>query len=298
MSTSAATIVRRSDQSPPPGAFRAGDTVKTQGETGIWEHRSTGDSRDFNTMQMVDRSQADTVPHRHNFEQIRYIISGDYSYGPGGRKAGAGDLIYFPESVYYGPQVYDHVEIFQFQWQGHSERGGFFFYSDLAQATIDLKASGAIFDKDKHGLCIRPDGRRQDGFEAVAEQYTGAPIVYGEPRYQHPLHVRGATFSWHPAEADGVEIKHLAYFNEYGPNVKLLKLAAGAALPARISTCEAVLSLVRGSLRYGDQQLEQYCQIYAKPCAEIERIEAVGDVEILFVGLGALDGSPMPFSEF
>ena len=38
--------------------------------------------------------------HRHNFDQVRYVVSGEIEYGS--LKCGPGDCIYFPEGVFYG----------------------------------------------------------------------------------------------------------------------------------------------------------------------------------------------------
>src|SRR5262245_37571678 len=39
--------------------------------------------------------------HRHNFDQVRFTIAGSVKYGP--IQTQAGDCIYFPEGVAYGP---------------------------------------------------------------------------------------------------------------------------------------------------------------------------------------------------
>src|SRR5262249_57825962 len=38
--------------------------------------------------------------HRHNFDQVRFVVSGELEYGP--LKCRPGDFIYFPEGVFYG----------------------------------------------------------------------------------------------------------------------------------------------------------------------------------------------------
>src|SRR4051812_9641085 len=67
------------------------------------EFRSPNDGRmiklSFNTH---DHASYHSPRHRHNFEQIRYVIAGSATYGP--LQAEPGDCIYFPEGVYYGPQ--------------------------------------------------------------------------------------------------------------------------------------------------------------------------------------------------
>src|SRR6202167_6506179 len=46
-----------------------------------------------------------TPRHRHNFDQIRYVLDGEFSAGTGA--IDAGQCAYFPEGVHYGPQHQD-----------------------------------------------------------------------------------------------------------------------------------------------------------------------------------------------
>ena len=46
--------------------------------------------------------------HRHNFDQLRYSLEGATNIGPK-RNMEQGDLAYFPEGTYYGPQVQQEV---------------------------------------------------------------------------------------------------------------------------------------------------------------------------------------------
>src|SRR5262245_56515787 len=51
-----------------------------------------------------DEGQWKAPRHRHNFEQIRLVVSGKFEYAEG-KTIPAGGVGYFPESVHYGPQV-------------------------------------------------------------------------------------------------------------------------------------------------------------------------------------------------
>src|SRR6201999_1056525 len=50
-----------------------------------------------------DDAKWTTPRHHHNFEQIRYVLEGEYSVATR-RTIPAGHIGYFPESAYYGPQ--------------------------------------------------------------------------------------------------------------------------------------------------------------------------------------------------
>jgi hypothetical protein len=59
-------------------------------------------------------------PHRHTFDQIRFIVSGKVKYGP--MRLSGGDVAYFPEGVFYGPTepLSEEVTTCTIQTQGPS----------------------------------------------------------------------------------------------------------------------------------------------------------------------------------
>src|ERR1700712_1290064 len=82
-----------------------------------------------------------TPRHRHNFDQIRYVMKGDYPYA-GEKVLPEGWIGYFPESVYYGPQ--DRAEgletmVLQF---GGASGGGYLSVAGREAANDALKANG------------------------------------------------------------------------------------------------------------------------------------------------------------
>jgi len=67
--------------------------------------------------------------HRHNFDQLRYIIKGTYPYAKG-KVMPEGWVGYFPESVHYGPQERpEGLEMLTCQFGGASGSG----YLSVAQ---------------------------------------------------------------------------------------------------------------------------------------------------------------------
>ena len=48
--------------------------------------------------------------HRHNFDQIRYCVTGKMNYGRD-RWIEAGEVAYFPEGAHYGPEESDIEQI-------------------------------------------------------------------------------------------------------------------------------------------------------------------------------------------
>ncbi|CAN0456910.1 unnamed protein product, partial [Phaeothamnion confervicola] len=128
-------------------------------------------------------STGDAQPrHHHVFEQIRYIKSGSMTYGHN-RTAIAGDCVYFPETVPYGPVNYEEGEFLLIQWPGPSEGGLFFAVDEVDAAAAEMKKTMGSFELEKGGLFRHNDGRVQDGYEAVAEYLSGEPLRYAAPRY-------------------------------------------------------------------------------------------------------------------
>src|SRR5205823_4501889 len=70
-----------------------------------------------------------TPRHRHNFDQIRYVIKGTYPYAKG-KSMPEGSVAYFPEGVHYGPQDRpEGLEMMVCQFGGASGSG----YLSVAQ---------------------------------------------------------------------------------------------------------------------------------------------------------------------
>jgi mannose-6-phosphate isomerase-like protein (cupin superfamily) len=236
--------------------------------------------------------------HRHPFEQIRYVVAGAMTYSPK-QTAKAGDCVYFPESVHYGPSDFpEDGEVFTLQWAGPSEHGMFVEYDRFAAATAELKKTGK-FDLSRGGSYIRPDGRLQDSYEAHVEFLTGKPLTYAPARYLHPTLMRSGNF---PAVdvvgAPGVRIKHLGYFNEVGPNVKLLQLDAGATLPASVSRSRQVWYLISGSFSFDGETYPKQTVLDVPHGSDRGVVRAEEPTEIVITHIGHRDLPAIPYSEF
>jgi hypothetical protein len=170
--------------------------------------------------------------HRHNFDQLRYSLEGSTNFGPK-RNLEQGDLAYFPEGTYYGPQVQQEVGqtslAMVVQFGGPSGNG----YMSRQQMQDGFNRLGAL-GKFEAGVFKRtapaPDGRmNQDAYEAVWEFQNGRPVSYSKPRFLDPVHFREQNFDWQPvAGQPGVATKHIGSFTEKGIRVFFLQLQPGA----------------------------------------------------------------------
>lgn len=168
-----------------------------------------------------------TPRHRHNYDQVRWCLSGSIDYG-GGRAVRAGQVGYFPEGTPYGPQDITAQEAIVLQCGGASGQG-FLSGAQLRDGRSALAGKGRF----EGGIFIRDEGegrRKQDGYEAVWEEVSGRRLEYPAARYAEPIVMDPAAFAWRPA-GPGLGRKHLGTFGEHALSIEAWQLEAGAELP-------------------------------------------------------------------
>src|SRR5438105_2837388 len=118
-----------------------------------------------------------TPRHRHNFDQIRYCLQGSMNYAPS-KDLEPGDVGYFPEGTYYGPQTASAESIVLLLQFGGASGQGFMSYAQLNAGFEELRSRG---DFDRGTFAYRDDqgvARRKDGYEAVWEHVNRRPVAY------------------------------------------------------------------------------------------------------------------------
>jgi hypothetical protein len=205
---------------------------------------------------------ADTDPsfwsprHRHNFDQVRFALDGSTNIGPK-RNLEPGDLAYFPEGTYYGPQNQQEVGrdslTMVVQFGGPSGNG----YMSIRQTDAGLEAlkqhgdfEAGVYKRHEPGA----DGRKnQDAFEAIWEQQNGRDIEYQKPRFMDAIHFREANFEWQPvAGSPGVATKDIGSFTEKGVRVYFVQLQAGASYELPAQPQKQLLFVRDGNGRFAD----------------------------------------------
>jgi mannose-6-phosphate isomerase-like protein (cupin superfamily) len=232
--------------------------------------------------------------HRHNFDQVRYIVSGEIEYGP--LKCGPGDCIYFPEGVFYGPTGVktDRAENYTIQSQGPSW-ARLLTRAEAKEATAEIAKKG-VLDREK-GIVHWPDGKNQDSYEAMWELMTEEKLVYPSARFNGPCLLRSEHFkwtSWRGGEA--AYCKHLAVFNECGPAVKLIKLEPGGRLFSGRSNHHRLALLVSGKMKENDTSITAGAAIYSAPSTEYPELSCETEAVLLLVQLQAKGGPPIDSS--
>jgi hypothetical protein len=168
--------------------------------------------------------------HRHNFDQVRYQLEGDFDFGGDGVMK-AGSIAYFPEGTHYGPQssaAENATLVLQF---GGASGGGYISQAEYEKAAAELAKHGT-FAKGVYTR-VKPDGGKinKDAYEAVWEQVNGRPLVYPKERYQRPVFMDPENFEWvESGEGPGVSAKFLGEFSERRTRVAFFKVAPAATL--------------------------------------------------------------------
>src|SRR6266540_584583 len=231
--------------------------------------------------------------HHHSFEQIRFVLSGEHEYG--GKRFGAGWLGYFPEGVYYGPQAQlTDSSGFVMQFPGPS---GFPFHSrlDTERGRILVREAGGRFED---GICVWPDGRKQDAHEALMEAIYGKEAAYPPPAYSEQIWINTENMAWQPSEIPGVSVKRLGYFNQRGPAAQMIKMASGAAIPAGTTGAFMIRYIFEGEAVYGGETLPTVTNLYYPPDAAYEGMSTSTGATILSIELQAqIPGTTVAASE-
>ena len=198
-----------------------------------------------------------TPRHRHNFDQIRFVLKGNYPVSPH-KVMKEGSVAYFPESVHYGPQDRPGgLEMMVLQFGGASG-SGFLSTPQREAANKALEAKGEF----KSGVFTWVDEKgqkhNQDGSTACYEEATGKKLTFAPPRYDDVVIMEPEAYDWMPTKAAGVSTKLLGIFSERETKISMIKVAAGATFNTSTRQAIEVLFMSVGKINiggknYGDQ---------------------------------------------
>jgi len=220
--------------------------------------------------------------HRHTFQQVRYLVSGQMRYGDTFYRPG--DCLYLPEGVNYGPVKpiqgnETRMHFVDIQFMGPSGIP----YPDpdaVVQAQRELATIG-LFEE---GIYTDPSGRKHDGYAAILERITGRPIEYPKGRLVDYVVMRTSLYPWVDYEgAPGVALKHLGHFFEVGPNIKLASIKAGASLPGRHATGHQARFLIKGAVEFEGKSFNAISFFMLPHDEDYGPMRATEDAEVLTV---------------
>ena len=227
----------------------------------------------------------DSPRHRHNFDQVRYQIEGEFDFGPDG-KMHPGSIAYFPEATHYGPQTGRGRSLTLVLQFGGASGSGYISTEQYARAMEELSREGS-FEKGVYTRTGEDGGRiNQDAYEAVWERVNGRRLKYPKQRYARPVFMEPENFDWVAVpEHPGVQRKLLGVFSERGTRIALFRLQAGASLPLEDN---AIYFVDAGGGEVDGRPYGKYTTIHLEP-GEDAVATAAAESEFLQLGLPRFD---------
>lgn len=192
--------------------------------------------------------------HRHNCDQIRYIIDGMQNIGPNHDML-PGECGFFPEGAHYGPQAQKgDCLCLLLQYQGAS--GDRLLTSDELNVTYaKMIAEGAVFESGIY-RGRKPDGtpENKDSYAAIYEAHEGKKLTFARPRYREPVMMYPDRYRWIPdRRRPCIETKHLGTFTELRSSIDLTRLGASSAVEAYADADAELRFVTEGSIQIGDR---------------------------------------------
>jgi hypothetical protein len=135
--------------------------------------------------------------HRHNFDQYRFMLSGESDYGQDGPLR-EGMLGYYPEGVPYGPQVNKTPIVCAVLQFGGASGSGYLQPREVKAGMEELKAFGEFKDGVFHRHEGVPGRRNSDAYQAIWEHVHGHEMLYPKGRYDAPIMMDAANYQWAP----------------------------------------------------------------------------------------------------
>jgi hypothetical protein len=223
----------------------------------------------------------DSPRHRHNFDQVRFQLEGDFDFASDGVMR-PGTLAYFPEGTRYGPQTDDDSSLTLVLQFGGASGAGYLNEEEYRKAAARLGESGSfvggVYTREK------PGGSKvnKDAYEAVWEAATGAPLVYPEPRYGRAVFMEPAGFAWVPDPSNpGVAVKTLGAFGERGTRLASFRVEAGATLSL---SDQSLYFVTAGAGEAAGARYRRWTTIHVK-VGERAELRASETTELLHIGL-------------
>ena len=223
--------------------------------------------------------------HRHNFDQYRFMLSGESDYGQDGPLK-AGMLGYYPEGVYYGPQVNKTpitCAVLQF---GGASGSGYLQPREVKAGMEELKQFGefkdGVFHRREGAQGILRGKSNMDAYQAIWEHVHGRAMVYPKGRYDAPIMMDAGNFAWARVRgAAGVSEKLFGVFTERRTQARLVRLDAGAHYEVAGRGVYLVLS---GAGAAGGASLEKFTTVFLDT-GERGTLAASETTELLHYGL-------------
>jgi quercetin dioxygenase-like cupin family protein len=222
--------------------------------------------------------------HHHNFEQFRYAYKGDVSIGEGNDwLLREGELAYFPEGAWYGPQDDGEGvrEVLVLQFGGPS-RQGYLSFKQLKDIQTEMTEKGAGTFKGGKFTPAGEDGEQIDGYEALWQFQNGRKLEYPTSRYRHPLMMKPDAFDWQiDTLGDGnAKVRHLGVFSDGNVAANQVRIENGRFQVTKSNAIQ-LLFVSKGAAEVGGQKCQEQSAIQVDVGEEVTVSAAAPGAEIL-----------------
>lgn len=215
-----------------------------------------------------------TPRHRHNFEQVRVMLQGEFGFGPG-QVQRQGSVGYFCEGTYYTQDARTPSTTLLLQIGGPSG-DGFMSRRQLRSGIEELAQRGTFEDGVYTWHDATGKKHNQDSYEAVWEHVHGRPVKYPAPQYLAPVLLEPDRFDWLP-QADGVAVRRLGAFNGRGLALSQWRLQAGAQWRLPTSAQPLLLFCLEGEGAAGEHAYRRWTSLEVQTdedCAVRARVDS------------------------
>jgi len=225
-----------------------------------------------------------TPRHRHNFDQFRYVIKGNYPY-MGDKVLPEGWVGYFPESVYYGPQDRpEGLETLVLQCGGASGNG-YVSVADREVANDALKHKGEFKDGVYTYYDAAGQRHNQDASAACFEYATGRKLEFAQPRYSDVVVMNPSAYEWLAQDTKGVYIKWLGTFTERNAGIGFVRVESNATYDAGMLPAITLLYQTNGRVAVKDREYGPGSAFEFLPNEGPIRIRAIEEAEFVCMTL-------------
>jgi hypothetical protein len=231
------------------------------------------------------REEWETPRHRHDFDQIRVPLEGEFIYAQD-KVLKAGEAAFFPAGVYYGPQLRKRGLLMMLCQLGSADGQGFVSTAQREAVFDQLKAKGTFKDGIYTYVDENSQKHNQDAAEAVREAATGHKVKYPTPRYGDIITMNLESYKWivDPAQP-GVTKRVLGSFNERTTEMGQLRLEAGATFNAGMQITTELLFLMHGKIEAAGQTYAEHTAFGLKPKEGPVPLKAVEDSVFFYIHL-------------
>jgi hypothetical protein len=218
-----------------------------------------------------------SIRHRHDFEQLRFAVSGTMDLGFAPLKEG--DVGYFPANAYYGPQRCEGAVVLIAQWGDR-----FITQAASNRAVAELSAVGAFVDGIYRSVDVDGKPFNKDPLNSIWEQVFKEPYKPQTPRYSQPVVITPGAFGW--SEPDGpVQYRHHGVFTENSLAIETVRWVADGAInthPAEQDDRPVLIFTTAGRFNSNETTFGALTGVWVES-GESAKIEAVAGSEALVV---------------